>query len=115
MSLLVPESVKRLVDRFDQDRKVFQSGDCKEEQLRLEFLNPFFTALGWGICSSLDTARSRKWGSVSGFPGFPCSTLRGGRCRNSSPARTRYGHWRRAYTSSGLQAVNCQPLAVARS
>ena len=44
-----PDSVKRLVDRFDQDRKVFQSGDYKEEQLRLEFLNPFFTALGWDM------------------------------------------------------------------
>jgi hypothetical protein len=29
-----PDSVKRLVDRFDQDRKVFLSGDYKEEQLR---------------------------------------------------------------------------------
>ena len=44
-----PDAVKRLVDRFDQDRKVFQSGDYKEEQLRLEFLNPFFTALGWDM------------------------------------------------------------------
>jgi hypothetical protein len=41
-----PDAVKRLVDRFDQDRKVFLSPDYKEEQLRLEFLNPFFTALG---------------------------------------------------------------------
>jgi len=31
------------------DGKVFQSGDYKEEQLRLEFLNPFFTALGWDM------------------------------------------------------------------
>jgi hypothetical protein len=30
-----PDSVKRLVDRFDQDRKVFVSPDYKEEQLRL--------------------------------------------------------------------------------
>jgi hypothetical protein len=30
-----PDAVKRLVDRFDQDRKVFQSGDYKEQQLRL--------------------------------------------------------------------------------
>jgi hypothetical protein len=28
-----PDAVKRLVDRFDQDRKVFLSGDYKEEQL----------------------------------------------------------------------------------
>jgi hypothetical protein len=44
-----PDTAKRLVDRFDQDRKVFQSGDYKEEQLRAEFLNPFFTALGWDM------------------------------------------------------------------
>ena len=57
-----PDSVKRPVDRFDRDRKacparsyggvatrsrrVFLSPNYKEEQLRAEFLNPFFTALG---------------------------------------------------------------------
>jgi hypothetical protein len=29
----VPDAVKRLVDRFDLGRKVFLSGDYKEEQL----------------------------------------------------------------------------------
>ena len=28
-----PDAVKRLVDRLDQDSKVFLSGDCKAEQL----------------------------------------------------------------------------------
>jgi len=41
-----PDAVKRLVDHFDQNHKVFLSPDYKEEQLRAEFLNPFFTALG---------------------------------------------------------------------
>jgi predicted type IV restriction endonuclease len=49
MGTPAPDAVKRLVDRFDQDRKVFLSGDYKEEQLRAEFLNPFFTALGWDM------------------------------------------------------------------
>jgi hypothetical protein len=31
------------------DRKVFLSPDFKEEQLRLEFLNPFFESLGWDV------------------------------------------------------------------
>jgi len=35
-----PDAVKRLVDRFDLSRKVFLSGDYKEEQLRADFLNP---------------------------------------------------------------------------
>ncbi len=78
MSTPAPDAVKRLVDRFDQNRKVFLSGDYKEEQLRLEFLNgpcltirhsdlasaapvgqrgirtfygPFFTALGWDVAN----------------------------------------------------------------
>jgi len=62
-----PDSVKRLVDRFDQNRKarpersrrVFLSPDYKEEQLRAESLNPFFTALGWdmGGRRSCDSSR----------------------------------------------------------
>jgi hypothetical protein len=31
MSTPAPDAVKRLVDQFDQGRKVFLSGDCKEE------------------------------------------------------------------------------------
>jgi len=55
MGTPAPDTVKRLVDlsacnaqvdRFDQDRKVFQSGDYKEEQPRAEFLNPFLSSLG---------------------------------------------------------------------
>jgi hypothetical protein len=53
-----PDAVQRLVDlsacnaqsdHFDQNRKVFLASDDKEEQLRAEFLNPFFTALGWDM------------------------------------------------------------------
>jgi len=40
MGMPAPDAVKRLVDRFDQDHKVFVSPDYKEEQLRAEFLNP---------------------------------------------------------------------------
>jgi hypothetical protein len=45
MSTPAHDTVKRLVDHFDQDRKVFLSPDYNEEQLRLEFLNPFLDAL----------------------------------------------------------------------
>jgi len=37
MGTPAPDTLLRLVDRFDQDRKVFVSADYKEEQLRLEF------------------------------------------------------------------------------
>ena len=46
--------VADLVERFRRDRKVFLSPDYKEEQLRAEFLNPFFTALGWDVDNSQD-------------------------------------------------------------
>jgi hypothetical protein len=98
MGTPAPDTVKRLVDHFDQDRKVFQSDDYKEEQLPAEFLNgpclavrhsdlasaapvgqrvvrtslgPFFTALGWDMDSSLDTIRTTNRGSVPLSPSFP--------------------------------------------
>jgi len=68
MGTPAPDAVKRLVDARDMtalsdrgrggqmsdisDRvpsPAFLSGDYKEEQLRAEFLNPFFTALGWDV------------------------------------------------------------------
>jgi len=47
MGTPAPDAVKRLVDRFDQDREVFLSPDYKEEQASLEFLDPFFESLCW--------------------------------------------------------------------
>ena len=47
MATPAPDAVKRLVDHFDQNRDAYLSGNYNEAQLRLEFLNPFFTALGW--------------------------------------------------------------------
>jgi hypothetical protein len=67
MGTPAPDSVKRLVDRFDQDRKVFVSPDYKEEQLRLEFLNPFFTALGWALDDTLLTRFLPRIGGVLVF------------------------------------------------
>jgi len=40
MSTPAPDAIKRLVDRFDQGRKVFQSVDYKEEQLHALALTP---------------------------------------------------------------------------
>jgi hypothetical protein len=51
MGTRAPDSVRRLVDRFDRDRKAFLSPDYKEEQLRAEFLNPFFESLGWDVAN----------------------------------------------------------------
>jgi predicted type IV restriction endonuclease len=49
MGASAPKLVSDLVERFSRDRKVFLSTDYKEEQLRAEFLNPFFESLGWDV------------------------------------------------------------------
>jgi predicted type IV restriction endonuclease len=49
MGVSAPATVADLVERFSRDRKVFLSPEYKEEQLRAEFLNPFFESLGWDV------------------------------------------------------------------
>jgi predicted type IV restriction endonuclease len=49
MAMPAPDAVKRLVDRFDQNRDAYLSGSYNEAQLRHEFLGPFFEALGWDV------------------------------------------------------------------
>jgi hypothetical protein len=49
MGTVAPDSMKRLVDHFDQNRDAYLSGNYNETQLRREFIDPFFTALGWDM------------------------------------------------------------------
>jgi len=44
-----PAAVAELVDRFQSHRDAYRSGQYNEAQLREEFLNPFFEALGWDV------------------------------------------------------------------
>jgi len=46
-----PAVIRELVDRFDIDshRETYRGGQYNEAQLREEFLNPFFEALGWDV------------------------------------------------------------------
>ena len=44
-----PQRIHQLVEKFEQNFKYHQSGDYNEEQLRTEFLNPFFEVLGWDM------------------------------------------------------------------
>jgi len=45
----IPWPVLDLVDRFDRNRDAYRSPHYNETQLRQEFLNPFFKALGWDM------------------------------------------------------------------
>lgn len=44
-----PEIIQTLVDQFQYNRDAYHSGRYNEAQLRQEFLNPFFEALGWDV------------------------------------------------------------------
>jgi hypothetical protein len=44
-----PPQVLELIQRFDRNREAYKSPHYNEAQLRREFLDPFFKALGWDI------------------------------------------------------------------
>jgi len=47
--MTAPDSVVRLVKKFERDSDVYKRRDYNETQLRVEFVNPFFEALGWDV------------------------------------------------------------------
>jgi len=55
-----PDIVKSLVERFEQHRDAYRSGKYNETQLRREFLDPFFEALGWDIFNKQSYAEMYK-------------------------------------------------------
>ena len=44
-----PQEILKLVERFDAQREAYQSGKYNEAQIRAEFIDPLFKALGWDI------------------------------------------------------------------
>ncbi len=55
-----PQAVLELVARFDDHRAAYHSGHYNETQLRREFLDPFFTALGWDLDNKQGYAEAYK-------------------------------------------------------
>ena len=41
--------VKGLIEKFEESKKYYTSVDFKEENTKVEFINPFFEALGWDV------------------------------------------------------------------
>ena len=54
--LEVPEMIKKLVEKFENNLSAYKNSDYKEEQLKQEFINPFFKALGWDVDNKSDAA-----------------------------------------------------------
>ena len=55
-----PKEVVQLVERFERNRDAYLSGGINETQLRREFLDPFFKALGWDIDNEQGYAEAYK-------------------------------------------------------
>jgi hypothetical protein len=45
----VPHEVSELIERFDRNVEEYRSGRYNETQLRRDFIDPFFEALGWDV------------------------------------------------------------------
>ncbi len=58
--MTAPDIVNNLVERFEQHRDAYRSGRYNETQLRREFLDPFFEALGWDVFNKQSYAEMYK-------------------------------------------------------
>lgn len=56
----VPAEILRLVERFAEHRDDYLGGRYNETQLRREFLDPFFKALGWDVDNEQGHAEAYK-------------------------------------------------------
>ena len=54
--MTVPAIIQDLVNRFRDSRELYRSGRYNEAQLRQEFLNPLFKALGWDMTNQSNFA-----------------------------------------------------------
>ncbi|MBI2928590.1 MAG: Eco57I restriction-modification methylase domain-containing protein [Verrucomicrobia bacterium] len=55
-----PKEILDLVERFERNLEAYRSGQYNETQLRREFLDPFFKALGWDIENEQGLAEGYK-------------------------------------------------------
>ncbi len=44
-----PDAIRRLVENFDRNRDTYMSGSYNETQVRVDFIDPMFAALGWDV------------------------------------------------------------------
>jgi predicted type IV restriction endonuclease len=58
--MAAPNQVVELIERFERNRGAYMSGGYNETQLRNEFLNPLFEALGWDMLNKQGYAEAYK-------------------------------------------------------
>ena len=58
--LAAPKEIVDLVERFESNLESYKSGHYNETQVRREFVDPFFKALGWDIDNEEGFAEAYK-------------------------------------------------------
>jgi type I restriction-modification system DNA methylase subunit len=58
--MTAPKAIHQLVEHFEHNRDALRSGKYNEAQLRQEFLNPFFAALGWDMLNTQQFGEAYK-------------------------------------------------------
>lgn len=56
----IPSQVIELVERFERNLEAYKSGQYNETQVRREFIDPFFMALGWDVDNRQGYAEAYK-------------------------------------------------------
>jgi len=56
----VPKEISSLIERFNLNLEAYRSGQYNETQLRREFIDPFFKALGWDVDNEKGYAEAYK-------------------------------------------------------
>ena len=47
--VIAKQRIEELVEQFKQNKSLFHNSNEKETQVRIQFINPFFKALGWNM------------------------------------------------------------------
>ena len=58
--MAIPDSVNKLIERFERNIDDYRSVNYNEARLRKEFLDPFFKALGWDVDNTEGNAEAYK-------------------------------------------------------
>ncbi len=58
--MTAPDAITQLMDRFDQHLDDYKSGRYNETQVRREFIDPFFAALGWDVANQRGAPETYK-------------------------------------------------------
>jgi hypothetical protein len=59
-AMTAPAEIVRLIETFERNKETYRQGGLNETQLRREFLDPFFKALGWDVDNTQGWAEPYK-------------------------------------------------------